>query len=66
MQQIFQAFVATSSTSNSGTANLTASNSGGTIDVGNSTTGAYNLTGLAGSDTLKVMVIMILLMVVWK
>ena len=47
------AFVATGSTSNSGTANLTTANSGGTIDVGNSTTGAYNLTGLAGADTLK-------------
>ena len=49
MQQYF-CFVATSSTSNSGTANLTST--GGTIDVGNSTTGAYNLTGLSG-DTLK-------------
>ena len=47
------AFVATSSTSNSGTTNLTTANGGGTIDVGNSTTGAYSLTGLAGADTLK-------------
>ena len=46
-------FTADSSTSNSGTANLTTKVGGGTIDIGNSTTGAYSLTGLSGNDTLK-------------
>ena len=46
-------FTASSSTKNEGAANLTTKVAGGTIDIGNSTTGAYSLTGLTGNDTLK-------------
>ena len=46
-------FTAGSTTKNQGTANLTTKVDGGTIDVGASVTGAYNLTGLSGNDTLK-------------
>ncbi|PQM62493.1 MAG: hypothetical protein CML40_01620, partial [Rhodobacteraceae bacterium] len=45
-------FIATSLTSNSGTANLFAGNDGATITMTNSTSGSYTITGGSGADSL--------------
>ena len=47
------AFVATNSTTNGGTANLSGANTSITIDMTLSASGAYTITGGTGSDTLK-------------
>ena len=47
-----QSFIATSNTSNNGTAVLTAHNSGSNIDLTNSSIGDYTLAGRYGVDTL--------------
>ena len=45
-------FIATSATSNAGTANLTASNDGATITLTESSLGAYTITGGSSIDSL--------------